>query len=260
MFETETGVASVDGVIPTFVSRPEFRPARAVAVMLMDGRGIREPMRDNARRLASVGYYVMLPNVYYRTGAPQEVAEDLETMRAHAAPLTRQSAAADVEACLAYADRDPAAPDTRRVGLVGYCMGGRLAVGVAQLLGDRIAAVASLHPGSMATRAPDSPHLWLDKIVAEIYFGVPEHDPYLSPGAVGRLTEALNAAGVDYAMEVLSGAHHGFATPGGEHYSKPHAERAWERTFELFDRRLRPAACIPPVEPRRANGSPPAAS
>jgi carboxymethylenebutenolidase len=124
------------------------------------------------------------------------------------------------------------------VGLIGYCMGGRLAVVVAQALGERVQAVSSLHPGSMATRQPDSPHLALDRIRAEVYFGLAEHDAYLSPDAVARLIEALDRQGVNYSSEVLAGAHHGYSTPGNGFYSRPAAERAWERTFELFGRVL----------------------
>ncbi|MBV9509415.1 MAG: dienelactone hydrolase family protein [Caulobacteraceae bacterium] len=240
MIEASVAIRTPDGEMPAFVCRPEFRQAKAVVVMLMDGRGMREALRDNARRLASVGYYILLPNLYYRSGADvEDVPDDLETMRAYAAPLTRQSAPLDVAACLDFAASDPAAAASSPIGLIGYCMGGRLAVVAAQGLGSRITAVASLHPGSMATRSPDSPHLHLDRISAEIYFGVPEHDPYLSPGAVGRLTEALDAAGANYDLEVLAGAQHGYSTPGNDGYSKPAAERAWERTLELFDRRLR---------------------
>lgn len=237
--ERRAVVRTADGEMPTLVVHPATGPACAVVVMLMDGRGIREGMRENARRLAGAGYYVLLPNLYYRSGADVEDVEGaLEEMRQLAAPLTKVSAPADVAACLDFAAADPAASRERPIGLIGYCMGGRLAVVAAQALGDRIAAVASIHPSSMATRSEDSPHLALDRISAEIHFSIPEHDRFLSPGAVARLRGALDAQGVDYTMEILAGEHHGFSTPGNEQYSRPAAERAWTQSLALFERRL----------------------
>lgn len=236
-------IATGAGEMGTFIALPDAGPARATVVMLMDGRGMREALRDHARRLAQAGYAVLLPNLYYRTFPPGEAGEiveepTLETMRAHALPLTRAAAADDVRACLDYAAAELPPTTSGKVGLIGFCMGGRLAVGVAHELGAAVAAVSSLHPGSMATRQPESPHLFLGGITAEIYFGVPEHDDYLSAGAVARLRAALDAAGVDYAMEVLPGAHHGYSTPGNATYSPADAEHAWAKTLDLFDRRL----------------------
>jgi len=241
--EFETALMASDGPMRTFVTCTDARPPRAVVIMLMDGNGIREALRDQARRLSSVGYYVMLPDLYYRAGEQEmdRLREDWDLSRAQAmaAPLTRESVARDVEVCLAYAAADPAGPAPGPIGIMGFCMGGRLAVTTAQALGPRVAAVSSLHPGSMATRSPQSPHLWLDKITAEIYFCIPAQDPYLSRGAIARLTEAMDAQGVNYDMEILpEGTTHGFSIPGNETYSKSGAERAWERTFELFERRL----------------------
>jgi carboxymethylenebutenolidase len=239
MEEREVMVAASDGPMPTLVVRPEIAAAKAVVVMLMDGRGIREPLRDHARRLASAGYYVMLPNLFYRHIGQGPVMDvlDMEWMSVLNAAITPPKAAADVQACLDFARSDPDAPDGP-AGLIGYCMGGRLSVVVAQRLGAQIAAVASIHPGYMATRSEDSPHRALDQVSAEVYFGIPETDPHLSPGAVARLRTALDETGVDYRMEILPGVTHGFSVPGNDEYDKPAAERVWECAHDLFARRL----------------------
>lgn len=242
MRERQVTVVTPDGEMPTFVVQGE--PARGVVVMLMDGRGVREAMRDNARRLARAGYYVMLPSLFYRHAGqgPTEDVLDPAWMTTLNTAITPARAAADVAACLDFAASDPQAPRGGRAGVMGYCMGGRLSVVAAQALGGRIAAVGSIHPGYMATRGETSPHRALDRIAGEVYLGVAEHDPHLSPGAVARLREALDAAGVDYSLEVLPGTGHGFSTPGNDSYDPAAAERVWARLIDLFDRRLAQAA------------------
>lgn len=242
MLERNVTVATPDGQMPAFVTCPEARPPKAVVVMIMDGQGWREPMFDNARRLASVGYYVIMPQMFYRRigQGPVENVLDMDWMTTLNTDITPAKATEDIAACLAFAAADPAAPKGGKAAVMGFCMGGRLSVSVSQGLGDRIACAAALHPGYLATKQPNSPHLALDRISAELYLGVAEHDPHLSPAAVARFTEALNAAGVKYSLEVLPGSGHGYSTPGNDAYHKPSAERAWERIFELFERRLDP--------------------
>jgi carboxymethylenebutenolidase len=237
MREAQARIYTADGAMPVFVVAHDD-PA-AVIVMLMDGRGIREALRDQARKLAGAGYYVLLPNFFYRPAGdgPTEDIEDMARITELNALLTPARAATDVGACLAFTDADPAAPKGP-AGLIGYCMGGRLSVVAAQALGDRIGAVASLHPGYMATRSEASPHRHLDRIAAPIYFGLPETDPHLSPGAVERLREALDANGIEYEIEILPGCTHGYSVPGNEDYHREAAERAWAKSLALFGDRL----------------------
>ncbi|MDB5446409.1 MAG: Dienelactone hydrolase [Phenylobacterium sp.] len=240
MIEREVTVETREGRMPTFVAQSETPPPKGVVVMITDARGVRGAMRDHARRLAASGYYVMLPNLFYRQageGPIENVLDDAWMSKLNAA-LTNDKASADVQACVAFARADPQAPKGAGVGVMGYCMGGRLSVVAAQALGDQVAAVGSIHPGYMATRAESSPHRALDRIAGEVYFGLAEDDPHLSPGAVERLRQALDANGVSYVLEVVPGTGHGFSTPGNETYQREGAEHVWGRLIALFDRTL----------------------
>ena len=64
MLEQTLDIAGNDGAMETFICRPE-RGSHPAAFFLMDAPGIREELRDMVRRLASVGYCVLLPNLYY---------------------------------------------------------------------------------------------------------------------------------------------------------------------------------------------------
>ena len=131
----------------------------------MDAPAIREELRDMARRLATSGYYVMLPNLYYRSGvmelgplpADPEAPERkrmFELMASLNIPLVME----DTTALLAYADGQSAARKDL-VGSVGYCMSGRYAINAATHFPDRVKAAASIYGTHLATDQPDSPHL-----------------------------------------------------------------------------------------------------
>ena len=68
MIEQTLDIATADGAMETFICRPERAAPFPAVFLLMDAPGIREELRDMARRLATVGYYVLLPNLYYRAG------------------------------------------------------------------------------------------------------------------------------------------------------------------------------------------------
>ena len=68
MIEETIDILTEDGQMETFISRPERNGPHTAIFLLMDAPGIREELRDMARRLATTGYYVLMPNLYYRSG------------------------------------------------------------------------------------------------------------------------------------------------------------------------------------------------
>ncbi len=212
----------------------------------MDAFGIREQLSGMASRLASNGYVVAVPNLYFRTGAfapfdPKAVTVD-GPERSRFTGLIRSidgpAVMRDTAAVLAYLDTRP---DVRRgvVGTVGYCMGGGYALLAAGTYPDRVEAAASLHGGSLATDRPDSPHRLAGQMRAELYVGVAEIDHTFDRAQQDRLAGALSAAGVTHAIEVFPGARHGFAVTGHLAYDQLASEQHWRRITDLFARRLR---------------------
>ena len=210
----------------------------------MDAPGIREELRDMARRMASVGYYVMLPNLYYRSGEMELGSftreEDapvrkrmFELMATIGIPLVME----DTRALIDFAAKDPAA-NAESIGAVGYCMSGQYAINAATHFPDRVAAAASIYGVSLVTDKPDSPHLAGAKSNACLYIAYAEHDHYAPLDTVPPLKKALEDAGADAEVEVYPGVEHGFAFPGRAAYNRDAAERHWERLFALFRRAL----------------------
>ena len=234
-----------DGRMETFICHPERGTSHPTVFFLMDAPGIREELRDMARRLATAGYYVLLPNLYYRAGRDtifgadvlKEGSVEREGMRAVRTKMTIPPVMSDIAAMLAYVDRQ-AVTAKSAVGCHGYCMSGPYALAAAARFPDRIAAAASFYGTWLVSDAEESPHRSLDKVKGEMYIACAEHDDLAPLPMVEELRGLFNKAGTAGELEIYPGVHHGFAFPERWCYDKPAAERHWERLLALYARRL----------------------
>ena len=240
MIERLIDIRTDGGEMTTFVVHPEKHWPHPLVLFLMDAPGMREEIRDMSRRLATAGYYVMAPHLYYRDVSEFNVFEtgDRDRMRELMGHLSNDMVVDDAKAAIAVADEDPAA-DTSRVGVVGYCMSGPFAVYMAGRLPDRIRAAASLHGVRLVTDVDDSPHLQLRNATAEIYVGAAETDDHAPPEMIDAFEAALTDSGCAGRVEWYPGTEHGFTfRERGPLYHKAASERHWERLHDLFSRNL----------------------
>lgn len=243
MTERWLDIETQDGVINTFVVHPDTRDRSPVVLFYMDAYGQREELYAMARRIAAAGYYVVLPNLYYRSTRAFEADDadpaSIERMDKMMFAIGNRMIARDTEALLAMVDSDPAA-DSRRIGCVGYCMSGPFAVTVAATYPDRIACAASVYGAALVTERHDSPHLVLDRISGELCFICAGTDEWASRELVERLEGYLASAGANYRVHWHDGARHGFAFPSrAAAYDESAAERHWQQLFDLFERNLK---------------------
>jgi len=157
MIDSQVDIKTRDGEITTFITHPERGGPFPVIIFYMDAPAIREELRDMARRLGTSGYYVMLPNLYYRAGVmelgpinPDPESPERKRMVALMNAINIPLVMEDTEALLGYAEGDTAA-NTRIVGTVGYCMSGRYAINAATHFADRVRAAASIYGTQLAT-------------------------------------------------------------------------------------------------------------
>ena len=242
MIETHLDIPTADGAMNSFVVHPEEGGPFPVVLFYMDAPGKREELHDMARRLATVGYCVVLPNLYYRNTREYWLKERTEPAMAEMFALMHSLDAAttecDTRAMLQFVDALPQA-DATRIGAVGYCMSGPFVMWAAAAFPERLRCIASVYGANMVTDKPDSPHRIADKVRCESYFACAEIDKWASPAAIEQLQAALQAAGTPHRIEWYPGAEHGFAFPlRAGIYNKPAAERHWERLFSLFGRVL----------------------
>jgi carboxymethylenebutenolidase len=216
----------------------------------MDAFGLRPRLEEMAGRIAEEGYVVLVPNVFYRQGrAPLLDLSDLKdpdargrifgVLRPWMAQLTPERAMSDAEGYLDFltGPHSPAVSD-RPVGVTGYCMGGALALRTAAHRPDQVAAVAAFHPARLATDAPDSPHLLVDRLQAEVYVASADHDPGMPPEQQSRLDDALTTARVRHLCEQYDGAAHGFTMSDTAVYDEAATERHWKALLGLLARNL----------------------
>ena len=243
MIEKHLDLATADGAMNTFIVHPEAGGPHPLVLFYMDAPGKREELHDMARRIATAGYYVVLPNLYYRR--TREFVLDRSSEVSMAAMfelmgyLTNELVVRDTDAILRYVDAQPEA-DATRAGAVGYCMSGPFVMAVAARWPERIKCIASIHGANLVTNRADSAHLLAPRIRCESYFACAEIDKWAPRPTVQALQRALVAAGTPHRIEWYPGVEHGFVFPQRAVYDKPGAERHWERLFDLFQRTLGP--------------------
>ena len=238
-------VSTPDGTADCYFVHPSSGAHPGVLIW-PDALGLRPAFEQMGRRLAESGYAVLVVNPYYRSARAPVVAEGAsfrdEATREVIRPLMRSLSAethmTDARAFVGFLDGQDAVASDRKMGTMGYCMGGAITMRTAAALPDRIGAGASFHGGRLVTGAPDSPHLLVDKIRAHYLFAIAENDDKKDPQAKTALREAFAAAGLPAEIEVYAGTLHGWCPPDSAVYDEAQAERAWSRLLALFETAL----------------------
>ena len=248
MQEAEVQISTAEGLMDTFVCHPEEGGKYPSVIIYMDAPGIREELRDMARRLASVGYYVLLPNMYYRIGREGSYGFDLgntinldserEKMFSVMRSLTNSMVISDTGALLDHL-RATELVAKGGSGCIGYCMSGQYVMSVGAAYPSEFAAIASFYGVGIVTEEQDSPHLNAHKIRGEVYLAFASKDPWVPKETLDSLPTFLADAGVRHRVEVYPDTEHGFAFPQRPVYVKAAAERHWERIFALLGRNLK---------------------
>jgi carboxymethylenebutenolidase len=200
------------------------------------------------RRLAESGYSVLVANPYYRDATAPVVGLDasfadpdiLEFLRGMASKITPSTTASDARAYVGFLNAHASVDLGRKIGTMGYCMGGAMTIQTAAAVPSRVGAVASFHGGSLDIYdGPDSTHLLIPKSNAHVLHAIAENDDKRSPETKDILKAAYKAAGVPAEIEVYEGTLHGWCTlDAPAYYNEKQAERAWTRLLHLFDSAL----------------------
>ena len=242
MTRTEVSIPTPDGVARAFTFQPQGEGPWPAVIFYMDAPAIRPALFTMCERLAGHGYFVLLPDMFWRAGAYgpinfAEVLSDETKRRAVFGPLmastSPEKAMSDTGAFLDWLGKQPQVKGDK-VGVTGYCMGAGFALRAAGNFPERVVASAGFHGGNLATDAPDSPHLLAPKIKAKVYVGGADEDAGFPPAQADRLTEALTAAGVDNNIEIYEGARHGYAPPDMPVYDEAASERHWKELLKLM--------------------------
>jgi carboxymethylenebutenolidase len=240
--ESEIDVTTPDGVADSYFVHPSTG-AHPGVIIWPDAFGLRPAKKQMAKRLAESGYSVLVVNPYYRSQrAPVVNTTNFAEVRDIIVPLmgslNAETQATDARAFVGFLDGQASVDSNRKMGTMGYCMGGPFTMRTAATLPDRVGAAASFHGGGLVTDQPDSPHLLVPQMEAHYLFAIAANDDENQPEAKDVLRDAFAQAGLPAEVEVYDGAMHGWCPPDSTVYDEAQAERAWSRLLVLFENAL----------------------
>lgn len=242
MSRQDVTIPTPDGDATAYVFTPnEGAGPWPTVILYMDALAIRPTMFEMAERLASNGYYVLLPDMFWRLGpyeplVPAEVFADPAKLQSlfgtFMSSTDPEKSMRDTGAFLDWLAKQPQAK-ADKVGVTGYCMGGTLAIRAAGTFPERIAAAAAFHAGNIVTEGPDSTHLLAPKIKAKVLVAGADQDPYFTEAQFETLKAAMKD--LDAEVVIYRGAMHGYAPNDLPVYDVEHSERHWREMLALFD-------------------------
>ena len=246
MDERKFDIATDSGAMNTFVCYPDEGGPFPPVIFFHDAPGIREELFDMARRIGTSGYYVVMPNFFYRTardvvidGNRADITDSYDRLlmvrMIHS--VTNKMALDDSGAVLDAIAQDPLAKEGR-IGAVGYCMGGRFALCAAAAYRE-IAVSAAFCPTAMVTDQLDSPHDVIGGIAGTAYLGCGENDRLLPPDHIETLRERLTDGAVDHRIEIYPDTIHAFVFRDRDAHVQAAEDRHWARMLALFGNHLR---------------------
>jgi carboxymethylenebutenolidase len=238
--EKDVTIKTPDGECDAYFVAPASG-AHAAVLVWPDIFGLRPAFRQMGKRLAESGYSVLVVNPFYRqkkaptaaNGASTPIAEVMPQMQA----LTPATNIIDAKAFIAWLDQQSQVDKNKKIGTIGYCMGGFIVMRTAAAVPNRVGAAATFHGAALVTKAPDSPHLMIPQMKAQFLIAIAENDDMREPDSKNVLKDAFAAAKLPAEIEVYPAAH-GWCPPDTQVYNKDQAEKAWSRMLALFGKAL----------------------
>jgi len=239
-----------DGACDASLAVPEGAGPFPGVIFLMDAFGVRPVIDEWIKRIASYGYVVLAPNLLYRSSrspiiedvASAMASENRQKLFQNLMPmmqlLTPENVGKDAKA---YIDFTHGLPNTAPgpVGMSGYCMGTRFALRAGSAFPEQVAVIAGFHGSNLATDQPDSVHLSVGSLKAEVYLAYADHDEGANAEQQRRMEQALTLAGITHVCEVYPDAPHGYTMADTPAYREDAAERHLTKLVELLDRNLK---------------------
>jgi len=239
--EADVNVRTPDGMADCYFVHPATGTAPGV-VIWPDIMGLRPAFRQMGKRLAEAGYSVLVVNPFYRQKkapviAPGQSFNDpavRNVLLPLAQGLNSTTHTTDAKAFVAWLDQQAPVAKNKKIGTMGYCMGGPITMRTAAA-SDRVGAAASFHGGGLVTEGTDSPHLAAAKTKSQFLVAIAENDDMRAPNEKNVLKQTFGGAAE---VEVYAGAAHGWCPPDSAVYNEPQAEKAWSRLLVLFGKAL----------------------
>ena len=244
----------------TYVSQPGEPGKRPAVIVIQEVFGVNSNIRSIADRFAEAGYFAVAPALFHREGTTEGVRgtnpvfsyaglagfpsdpPEVEARRRAVANLTDENIILDINTTIDWLTRHPRVQGDR-VGIVGFCLGGRI-VYLAAAACPGIGAASVFYGGNIMGSMGDGPSPFdrTPQIGCPVLGNFGEKDVSPTVDEVKKVEAELQKHGKTYDFKIYPGAGHGFFCDERADYREEAARDAWNRTLEWFQRYLAPVA------------------
>lgn len=227
-----------DGEMKVHQAQPRGRGKFPAVIVIMEAFGLNDHIKDVAERIAREGYVTAAPDLYYR--APQGVVgyDQLEAAIGLMQTLADEKVIADLRAVIVHL-KAQSFVSGERLGITGFCMGGRMTFLAACRFPDEIRAAVSFYGGGIAADAPTAPLNGAGNLRAPLLCCFGDKDPYIPLADVQKIDNTLRSLGKAHAIKIYPGADHGFFCDDRASYHPEAAKDAWDTMKEWFAQHLK---------------------
>lgn len=225
-------IQTPDGPMKAQLAKPDGAGPHPAVLVIMEAFGLNDHIKGVAQRIAAEGYVTLAPDVYHRSGALETAGyDDLPAALQLMGALTDDGIVSDMKAAIATLERDGSVK-ADRIGITGFCMGGRISYLTACALPDKIKASAPFYGGGIPidrTATLQAPVL--------AFFG--DDDPFIPMDAVKALEAEAKAKGKNVEVVVYPKAPHGFFCDERDSHRPEAAKDSWEKLKAFFAKHLK---------------------
>lgn len=226
-------IATPDGNMTGHLARPAGEGRRPAVLVIMEAFGLNAHIKGVADRIAAKGYVALAPDIYHRQPNAVVGYDELPEAIRLMTSVTDAQILADVSAAVAFLQAD-AAVDGARIGLTGFCMGGRISF-LSACNVPAITAAAPFYGGGIGALLDQA-----DKISCPLLLFFGDQDAFIPNDEVAKITQTLADLKKNAEVKVYAGAPHGFFCDERDSYRPDAARDAWERLGTFFNKHLMP--------------------
>lgn len=230
----EVKVPAQGGDMPAYRAMPASGGGFPVILVVQEIFGVHEHIKDVCRRFAKLGYFAIAPELYARQGDPSKISDIPTLVKDIVSKVPDAQVMGDLDACVAYAKASGKA-DATRLGITGFCWGGRTTLMYAGHNPGLKAAVAWYGPTNRSYHPGDKTALDIAASVKAAVLGLyGGADTGIPVDSVDKMRDALKAAGAKAEFVIYPDTPHAFHADYRPSYRKEAAEDGWKRATAWF--------------------------
>lgn len=235
LVDGEISIPTADGAIPGYRAMPASGGPFPTTLVVQEIFGVHEYIKDTCRRLAKLGYLAIAPELFHRQGDPTRYSAIPEIVKNVVSKVPDRQVMSDLDACVAWAENTRFG-DTRRLGVTGFCYGGRI-VWLYAAHNPKVKAGVAWYGRIVSDVTPNQPFHPIDvagKLHAPVLGLYGGADQGIPNDTVEKMRAALKAAGSKSEIILYPGMPHAFHADYRATYRKEAAEDGWKRMHAWF--------------------------